>query len=193
MIMKELSESIPEVIAQPEFLERVIFIKRVAKVQKGGKRMKISAGVVVGDGKGKVGIGHGKSDEVALAIRKAANRAKKSMVSVSVLGTTIPHAAEGKFCASKVILKPAPDGTGLIACPQVRAVLEVLGLRNVYTKSLGSNNPYNLAQATLRALLKLRTPEEIAQMRNKPLSYILGKRTYETETSENSKTKIQEA
>ncbi|MEO0071849.1 MAG: 30S ribosomal protein S5 [candidate division WOR-3 bacterium] len=178
MMMQDFNEQITEV-AQ-EYLERVIFIKRVAKVQKGGKRMKISAGVVVGDGKGKVGIGHGKSDEVALAIRKAANRAKKNMVSISTLGNTIPHATEGKFCASKILLKPAPEGTGLIACPQVRAVLEVLGLRDVYTKSLGSNNPYNLAMATIKALQKLRTPEEIARIRNKPLSYILGKKTHET-------------
>ncbi len=157
----------------PEFIERVIFIKRIAKVVKGGKRMRIAAGVVAGDGKGRVGIGHGKSAEVALAVRKAATRAKKNMVPIAVSGNTISHQVEGKYRASKVLLKPAPEGTGLIACPQVRAVVEALGIKDIYTKSLGSNTPYNLAMATLRALMKLRTPEEIARVRNKPLETIL--------------------
>ncbi len=161
----------------PEFIERVIFIKRIAKVIKGGKRMRIAAGVVVGDGKSKVGIGHGKSAEVALAVRKAATRAKKNMVSIAVIGNTIPYQVEGKYRASKVLLKPAPEGTGLIACPQVRAVVEALGIRDIYTKSLGSNTPYNLAMATLQALMKLRTPEEIARVRNKALAHILKKFT----------------
>ncbi|MCX7785470.1 MAG: 30S ribosomal protein S5 [candidate division WOR-3 bacterium] len=159
----------------PEFIERVIFIKRIAKVVKGGKRMRIAAGVVAGDGKGKVGIGHGKSAEVALAVRKAATRAKKNMISIAVVGNTISHQVEGKYRASKVLLKPAPEGTGLIACPQVRAVVEALGIKDIYTKSLGSNTPYNLAMATLRALMKLRTPEDIARVRNKPLEAIAQK------------------
>lgn len=159
----------------PEFIERVIFIKRIAKVVKGGKRMRIAAGVVVGDSKGKVGIGHGKSAEVALAVRKAATRAKKNMVSIAVVGNTIPYQVKGKYRASKVLLKPAPEGTGLIACPQVRAVVEALGIRDIYTKSLGSNTPYNLAMATLQALMKLRAPEEIARVRNKALAHILKK------------------
>ncbi|MEO0083012.1 MAG: 30S ribosomal protein S5 [candidate division WOR-3 bacterium] len=159
-----------------EFIERVIFIKRVSKVVKGGKRLRISAGVIVGDGQGKVGLGHGKSDEVALAVRKAANRAKKNLIPIAVMGNTIPHQTFGKYSASKVLLKPAPEGTGLIACAQVRAVLEAVGLKDVYTKALGSTNPYNLAVATLRALMNLRTPEEIAAIRNKPLEQIIGKK-----------------
>ncbi len=138
--------------------------------------MRMSAGVIVGDGQGKVGLGHGKSEEVALAVRKAASRAKKNLVSIAITGNTIPHATNGKYGASKVLLKPAREGTGLIACPQVRAVLEALGLKDLYTKSLGSNNPYNLAVATLRALNKLRTPEEIAVIRNKPVEHVTNKR-----------------
>jgi small subunit ribosomal protein S5 len=138
--------------------------------------MRMSAGVIVGDGQGKVGLGHGKSEEVALAVRKAATRAKKNLISIAITGNTIPHATNGKYGASKILIKPAPEGTGLIACAQVRAVLEALGLKDLYTKSLGSTNPYNLAVATLRALHKLRTPEEVALIRNKPVEHVTNKR-----------------
>ncbi|MBS4016080.1 MAG: 30S ribosomal protein S5 [Candidatus Latescibacteria bacterium] len=158
-----------------EFIERVVYIKRVSKVVKGGKRMRIAAGVIVGDGQGKVGLGHGKSEEVALAVRKAATRAKKNLTLIAVTGGTIPHLSTGKYCASKILLKPAPEGTGLIACPQVRSVLEAVGLKDVYTKSLGSTNAYNLSVATIRGLRKLRTPQEIAQIRNKPVEYLTRK------------------
>ena len=138
--------------------------------------MRMSAGVIVGDGQGKVGLGHGKSDEVALAVRKAATRAKKNLMSIAISGNTIPHATNGKYGASKVLIKPAPEGTGLIACAQVRAVLEALGLKDLYTKSLGSTNPYNLAVATIRALNKLRTAEEVALIRNKSVEHVSAKR-----------------
>lgn len=157
--------------------------------------MRIAAGVIVGDGQGKVGLGHGKSEEVALAVRKAATRAKKNLMQIAIIGNTIPHATYGKYSASKVLLKPAPEGTGLIACQQVRAVLEALGLKDIYTKSLGSNNPYNLAVATLRGLKGLRTPEDIAMIRNKPVEYITSKKRVEQvekheETESNVDTKL---
>ncbi len=154
----------------------MINIKRVSKVVKGGKRMKLSATVVVGDGKGMVGLAHGKASEVAIAVRKASDRARKSMVKIMVAKHTIPHETYGKFGASRVILKPASEGTGLIAPPQIRAVLEACGLRDVLTKSLGSNNPYNLAMATLKALSKLRSLPEIAKARNKPIGYFIERR-----------------
>lgn len=182
--MKENEAPITTEITQPEFIERVIYIKRVSKVVKGGKRMRIAAGVIVGDGQGKVGIGHGKSEEVALAVRKAASRAKKNFMTIAVSGSTIPHPTTGKYGASKILLKPAPVGTGLIACPQVRSVLEAVGLKDVYTKSLGSNNAFNLAMATLRGLSKLRTAQEIAQLRNKPIEYITGKTVKTNEKTE---------
>lgn len=169
--------------AQPELIERVINIKRVSKVVKGGKRMKIAAAVVVGDGKGMVGVGHGKAAEVAIAVRKASERAKKELVQVSLRGHTIPHVTIGKYGASKVIIKPASDGTGLIACPQVRAVLEACGVKDALTKSLSSHNPYNLAIATIRALAMLRTLDEIARVRNKPVSYFVEKKVTVNETT----------
>lgn len=154
-------------------MEKVIEIKRVAKVVKGGKRMKISAAVVVGDGKGKVGIGHGKAVEVAQAVRKATTRAQKNMLTVSLRTGTIPHPASGKYSASKVLIRPAGAGTGLIACAQVRAVLEAAGLKDVLTKAFGSRNPHNLAIATLRALQSLRTLGEVAQGRNKSIGHFI--------------------
>ncbi len=168
---------------QPEMIERVINIKRVSKVVKGGKRMKISAAVVVGDGKGMVGVGHGKAAEVAIAVRKASERAKKELVQISLRGHTIPHTATGKYGASKVIIKPASDGTGLVACPQVRAVLEACGVKDALTKSLSSHNPYNLAVATIRALASLRTLEEMAAVRNKPFAYFVEKKVPVNETT----------
>lgn len=165
-------------IPAPELIERVIEVKRVSKVVKGGKRLRISACVVVGDGKGMVGIAHGKAAEVALAVQKATLRAKKNLTPVAIKGTTIPHETFGKFSASRVLLKPAASGTGLVACPKVRAVLEAVGIKDCLTKSLGSNSSYNLALATLKALKQLRTIEEIARSRNKPLSYLVTKKKF---------------
>jgi len=160
---------------ESDLIERVINIKRVSKVVKGGKQLKLSASVVVGDGRGQVGLGHGKSKEVAVAVRKATARARKDMVSVATTGRTIPHETIGKFGASRVIVRPASEGTGLIACSQVRAVLEAAGLRDALSKSLGSRNPYNSARATIVALQKLRTIDQVAASRNKPTRHLTPK------------------
>ncbi len=155
-----------------DLIETVVTIKRVAKVTKGGRNFKLSAWVVVGDGNGMVGIGHGKAAETPDAIQKATKRARKNMVKVVVCNGTLPHDIIGKMGASKVLLKPAAPGTGIIAPQPVRAVLEAAGYRDVLTKSLGSNNPVNLMKATLDGLMKLKDPEKVAQNRGLPLSVI---------------------
>ncbi len=166
-----------------ELIERVIEIKRISKVVKGGKRMRISATVVVGDGKGYIGIGHGKAAEVAQAVAKATIRAKKNFFPVAIKSNTIPHATTGKYGASLVLLKPASKGTGLVASPKVRAVLEAAGIKDCLTKSLRSNNAFNVAIATLRALEQLRTIEQIARLRNKPISHLVAKKGVPSESA----------
>lgn len=166
-----------------ELIERVIEIKRISKVVKGGKRMRISATVVVGDGKGNIGIGHGKAAEVAQAVAKATIRAKKNFFPVAIKSNTIPHATTGKYGASLVLLKPASKGTGLVASPKVRAVLEAAGIKDCLTKSLRSNNAFNVAIATLRALEQLRTIEQIARLRNKPISHLVAKKGVPSESA----------
>ncbi|ADL42165.1 ribosomal protein S5 [Caldicellulosiruptor obsidiansis OB47] len=153
--------------------ERVVNINRVAKVVKGGKRLKFSAIVVVGDENGHVGAGHGKAAEIPDAIRKAIEDAKKHLIEVPIVGTTIPHEAIGDFGASKVLIKPAPEGTGVIAGGPVRAVCELAGIKDIRTKSLGSNNPANVVHATIEALKQLRRPEDVARIRGKTLEEIL--------------------
>ena len=158
---------------EKEFIEQVVKIYRVAKVVKGGRRFSFSAVVVVGDGKGRVGAAVGKAAEVPEAIRKAVDKARKAMVNVPVVSTTIPHEIIGHADAAKVLLKPASLGTGIVAGGTVRAVLVAAGYRNVLTKCLGSNNPTNVVWATLDGLRRLKTVEDIAAMRGLDVAEIL--------------------
>jgi len=154
--------------------ERVVEINRVAKVVKGGRRFSFTALVVVGDEKSQVGIGYGKANEVPLAIQKAVERAKKNLYKVPMHGTTITHQTTGIFGAGRVFLKPASEGTGVIAGGGVRAVLELAGIRDVLSKSLGSQNPINLVKATMAALESLRSPDEVARKRGLSIHEVLG-------------------
>ena len=146
-----------------ELKDQVVSIRRVTKVVKGGKNLSFSALVVVGDQAGRVGFGMGKAKEVPSAIRKGLEKAKKSMIAVPLIGSTIPHAVLGRFGAGQVLLKPAAEGTGVIAGGPVRAVMESAGIRNVVTKSLGSANPHNMVKATFEGLVQLRNAEEVSK------------------------------
>ena len=157
---------------EQEFDERVIEIARVAKVVKGGRRFSFRATIVVGDNRGKVGVGIGKANSVPDAMRKASERAKKEIRKVSLFGSTIPHEVLGRVSGARVMLKPASPGTGVIAAGGVRAVLEAAGVSDILTKSLGSSNVLNVVYATMDALDQLRTPEEVAKLRGKSVKEV---------------------
>ena len=158
----------------PEFIEKVVYLNRVSKTVKGGRVMKFSALVVVGDGKGTVGYGLGKAAEVSEAILKGITDAKKNMVKIALAGhDTIPHEVTGIYGAGKVLMRPAPEGTGVIAGGAVRAVMEAVGIRNITARCLRSNNPQNVVKATMMGLTSLRSPEQIAAIRGKSVEEII--------------------
>jgi small subunit ribosomal protein S5 len=156
--------------SQLELKDTVVSINRVTKVVKGGKNLSFSALVVVGDGHGVVGFGVGKAREVPSAIKKGIEAAKKSLIRVPLIGTTVPHVVTGRYGSGSVLLKPAPDGTGIIAGGAVRAVVESAGIQNIVTKSLGSANPHNVVRATMTGLMTLKDPVNVARMRGRELS-----------------------
>lgn len=158
----------------PEMIEKVVYLNRVSKTVKGGRVMKFSALVVVGDGKGTVGYGLGKAAEVSEAILKGIANAKKNLHKVTLSGTTIPHEVIGVYGAGTVLMKPAAVGTGVIAGGAVRAVMEAVGITNIRTKCLRSNNPQNVVKATMQGLLSLRDAEQVARVRGKSVEEILG-------------------
>ena len=163
----------PQEEAAPEFIEKVVALNRVSKTVKGGRVMKFSALIVVGDGKGRVGFGLGKAGEVSEAIRKGIEDAKKNITTITLSGTTIPHEVIGKFGAGEVLLKPAPAGTGVIAGGAVRAVVEAAGIHDIRTKCLRTNNPANVVAATMAGLKSLRNAEQVAKVRGKNADEIL--------------------
>ena len=154
-------------------IEKTIHVNRVAKVVKGGRRFGFSALVVVGNGQGRIGVGHGKANEVPEAVRKATERAKNRMFDVPVMNATIPHEAVGEYGSGRVVLRPASSGTGVIAGPVVRAIMDAAGYHNILSKSLGSSNPHNVLRATLNALTNMESPEQVAARRGIPVEQVM--------------------
>ena len=159
---------------ESEFKEKLVAVNRVSKTVKGGRNMRFSALVVIGDEKGRVGYGMGKAVEIPEAIRKAVEDAKKHLVTVPIVGTTIPHEVIGKYGTGKVVLMPAPEGSGVIAGGPARAVIEQAGIKDIVTKSYGTNNPINVVKATVEDLSRLKTIEEVARLRGKSVEELLG-------------------
>ena len=159
---------------ESEFNEKLVYVNRVAKVVKGGKNFRFTALMVVGDGAGRISCGMGKAAEIPEAIRKGVEDAKKQMVHISLKETTIPHQIVGEFGTGKVLMMPAPEGTGVIAGGPVRAVIEAVGIKDIRTKSIGSNNPINVVRATIEGLKQLRTIEEVAKLRGKSVEELMG-------------------
>ena len=159
---------------ESEFKEKLVAVNRVSKTVKGGRNMRFSALVVIGDEKGCVGYGMGKAVEIPEAIRKAVEDAKKHLVTVPIVGTTIPHEVIGKYGTGKVVLMPAPEGSGVIAGGPARAVIEQAGIKDIVTKSYGTNNPINVVKATVEGLSRLKTIEEVARLRGKSVEELLG-------------------
>ena len=157
-----------------EFKEKLVYINRVAKVVKGGNNFRFTTLMVIGDEKGRVGCGMGKAVEIPEAVRKGIEDAKKQMITVAMDGTTIPHQVTGVFGTGRVLLMPAPEGTGVIAGGPVRAVIEACGIKNIRTKSIGSNNAVNVVKATLEGLKQLQSAEEVAKLRGKTVEELLG-------------------
>ncbi|WP_291318724.1 30S ribosomal protein S5 [Desulfonatronospira sp.] len=154
-----------------ELIEKIVYLNRVAKVVKGGRRFRFSALVVVGDGQGTVGYGLGKANQVPEAIRKATEKAKKSMVKVILSGSTIPFQVTGRYGAARVLLKPASEGTGIIAGGPVRAAMEAAGVKNILTKAIGTNNPHNVVKATVEGLTQMASPEYVSGLRGQSVEY----------------------
>lgn len=159
---------------QSEFKEKLVSVNRVVKTVKGGRNFRFAALVVVGDGAGRVGAGMGKAAEIPEAIRKANEDAKKHLITIPLSGTTVPHATTGYFGTGKVVILPAPEGTGVIAGGAARAVLELAGVKDIRTKSYGTSNPINTVKATIEGLKLLRSPEQVAKLRGKTVEEILG-------------------
>ncbi|MFN3505155.1 MAG: 30S ribosomal protein S5 [Caldimicrobium sp.] len=156
-----------------ELIEKIIQIRRVTKVTKGGKKLRFAALVVVGDGKGKVGFALGKAPEVPDAIRKAIERARKNMITIPIVKGTIPHSIRAEFGSSTILLKPAPSGTGVIAGGTVRAIMDAAGITDIVTKAIGSTNPHNIVKVTFKALSQLQSVEYVAKKRNKTIEEII--------------------